>query len=185
MRFLLLPMLVAAILFSTAPAVPATMSVAAPGPQPTGFARPAADPRFHPPLAGTVTLSRRFDPPPVPWGRGHRGVDLTADVGATVYTAGAGTVSYSGRIVDRGVVSISHPGGFRTTYEPVDGWLAVGTAVSAGRPIGTVTEGHPGCPADACLHWGLRLTDGSYLDPLLLLGNGRVRLLALGSAGPA
>lgn len=134
--------------------------------------------RFRLPLDGPPLVSRRFDPPSLPWGRGHRGVDLHAtgpDV--TVYAAGAGMVSHAGRIVDRGVVSISHPGGFRTTYEPVDTRLPVGATVVAGTPIGVLVGGHPGCPASACLHWGLRQHGGGYLDPLLLLGDGRTRLL--------
>ena len=44
-------------------------------------------------------------------------------------------------------------------------------------PIGTLVPGHAGCPADACLHWGLRRGD-TYLDPLRLLVV-RVRLLPL------
>jgi hypothetical protein len=40
-----------------------------------------------------------------------------------------------------------------------------------------VDAGHPGCPAAACLHWGLRRGE-VYLDPMLLLGF-RVRLLPL------
>jgi murein DD-endopeptidase MepM/ murein hydrolase activator NlpD len=42
--------------------------------------------------------------------------------------------------------------------------------------FGRLVAGHPGCPAVACLHWGLRRGD-AYLDPLTLLGLGRVRLL--------
>ena len=53
-----------------------------------------------------------------------------------------------------------------------------------GDPLGVLDPGHRGCPVAACLHWGLRRpsTTGAagaleYLDPLLLLGLGRVRLL--------
>ena len=53
-----------------------------------------------------------------------------------------------------------------------------------GDPLGLLDPGHRGCPVAACLHWGLRRpsTTGAvgaleYLDPLLLLGLGRVRLL--------
>jgi murein DD-endopeptidase MepM/ murein hydrolase activator NlpD len=129
------------------------------------------------PLSGTLRITRRFDPPPVPWRPGHRGVDLVADPGAMVSAAGPGIVHYSGRIAGRGVVSIRHPGGLRTTYEPVDSEVPVGVTVDAGDPIGVLASGHPGCAAAGCLHWGLRQPDGTYLDPLLLLGAGRSRLL--------
>jgi murein DD-endopeptidase MepM/ murein hydrolase activator NlpD len=148
---------------------------------------PHADPapavpagRFEWPLPGTPAVVRRFDPPPEPWRAGHRGVDLAAVPGTDVRAAGAGTVVFAGRIAGRGVVSVGHPGGLRTTYEPVDTetTLRPGDPVTAGERLGTLAAGHPGCPAGACLHWGLRL-DGRYLDPLLLLGYGRVRLLPL------
>jgi murein DD-endopeptidase MepM/ murein hydrolase activator NlpD len=122
---------------------------------------------------------RRFEPPPRPWLAGHRGVDLAAPPGSVVYAAGAGTVSFAGVVAGRGVLSVAHPGGLRTTYEPVDSDVHAGDAVVAGEAIGTLVAGHPGCPAAACLHWGLRRGE-EYLDPLVLVGLGRVRLLPLG-----
>jgi murein DD-endopeptidase MepM/ murein hydrolase activator NlpD len=122
---------------------------------------------------------RRFDPPPEPWLAGHRGVDLGASAGATVRAAGGGVVVWTGTLAGRGVVSIQHAGGLRTTYEPVTATVRAGDVVRAGDPIGSVEPGHPGCPQAACLHWGLRRGD-VYLDPLALLGLGRVRLLPLG-----
>ena len=77
------------------------------------------------------------------------------------------------------MVSVAHAGGLRTTYEPVRPAVAAGDRVVAGEPLGTLAAGHPGCPAPACLHWGLRRGD-AYLDPLALLGLGRVRLLPVG-----
>ncbi|MFC7527054.1 M23 family metallopeptidase [Actinoplanes sp. GCM10030250] len=119
---------------------------------------------------------RRFEPPPEPWLAGHRGVDLAVSPGAEVRAAGAGTVVYSRVLAGRGVVSVAHPGGLRTTYEPVIATVAVGDPVTAGERLGTLDAGHPGCPQAACLHWGLR-RGAAYFDPLLLLGLGRVRLL--------
>jgi len=97
---------------------------------------------------------------------------------SVVHAAGAGRVVYAGRLADRGVVSVAHAGGLRTTYEPVTSALRVGDQVTVGQLIGTLEPGHPGCPAPACLHWGLRNGTG-YLDPLALFGLGRVRLLPL------
>lgn len=83
---------------------------------------------------------------------------------------------FAGQLAGRGVISIEHAGGLRTTYEPVTATVRVGDRVTAGESIGRLVAGHPGCPAVACLHWGLRRGD-TYLDPLTLLGLGRVRLL--------
>ncbi|MEV6347241.1 M23 family metallopeptidase [Actinoplanes sp. NPDC051851] len=139
-----------------------------PVPRPAVFAWPVAPPR----------VTRRFDPPPRPWLAGHRGADLAAPPGTTVRTAGAGVVVYARILAGRGVVSVAHPGGLRTTYEPVIAAVAPGDVLAAGDPLGTLEPGHPGCPAVACLHWGLR-EGARYLDPLSLLGLGRVRLLPL------
>jgi murein DD-endopeptidase MepM/ murein hydrolase activator NlpD len=54
--------------------------------------------------------------------------------------------------------------------------VSAGDQVAAGDPIGVVVPGHGGCPRETCLHWGVRHGD-HYLDPLALLGLGRVRLL--------
>jgi len=121
---------------------------------------------------------RRFEPPPRPWLAGHRGVDLSGAPGTPVRAAGDGVVRFAGVLARRGVISLAHPGGLRTTYEPVTSALRVGDRVRKGEVIGTLDVGHPGCPAPACLHWGLRSGD-AYLDPLALLGVGRVRLLPL------
>lgn len=134
------------------------------------------------PLVGTPRLVRRFDPPPAPWLPGHRGVDLAATAGTPVLAAGGGTVVYAGVLAGRGVVSVDHPGGLRTTYEPVAALVEAGDALAAGSPLGTLSAGHAGCPATACLHWGLR-RGADYLDPLAVLGLGRVRLLPGGVSG--
>ncbi|MFF5259265.1 murein hydrolase activator EnvC family protein [Actinomadura viridis] len=115
---------------------------------------------------------RAFLPPSQPWGPGHRGVDLATRPGRPVYAAGAGRVSYAGRLAGRGIVSITH-GPLRTTYLPVRPSVRKGHAVRAGTRIGTV-EPSSHCPA-ACLHWGL-LRGDRYLDPLGLVRY-RTRLL--------
>ncbi|MDG4802360.1 M23 family metallopeptidase [Micromonospora sp. WMMD980] len=144
----------------------------------------SAAPRFRWPLPGPPRLARRFAPPPEPWLAGHRGVDLVAEPGAEIRAAGAGTVLFAGPVAGRPVVTVGHGDGLRTTYEPVRPRLAVGDPVDAGTPVGDLLAGHPGCAAPACLHWGLRRGD-VYLDPLALLGLGRVRLLPLDPPPPA
>jgi murein DD-endopeptidase MepM/ murein hydrolase activator NlpD len=137
------------------------------------------------PLPAPHPVTRPFQPPPQPWLPGHRGVDLGATPTEVVRAAGAGVVAFAGWVAGVGVVSIDHPGGLRTTYEPVTPLVRAGQRILAGDPIGRLLAGHPGCPVAACLHWGLR-RGSTYLDPLALLGYARVRLLplaALSSAG--
>ncbi|MEQ4302340.1 M23 family metallopeptidase [Plantactinospora sp. B6F1] len=156
----------------------------------TGQAVEAAEMRepggFRWPLDGVPRIVRRFDPPPQPWAAGHRGVDLAALPGATVRAAGPGVVFFAGMVAGRPLVSVAHANGLRTTYEPVRPVLSAGDPVRAGDSLGVLLPGHPGCrvAGSACLHWGLRRGD-DYLDPLLLLGLGRVRLLPVVASRPA
>lgn len=138
--------------------------------------------RYQWPLRPT-TVTRPFDPPAAPWLPGHRGVDLAGAVGAPVFAAGRGTVAFAGVVAGTPVVSIDHPKGLRTTYEPVQPLVRAGESVAGGQRIGTLIAGHPGCVAAACLHWGLR-AGRTYLDPLALVGAARVRLYPVGGATP-
>lgn len=136
-----------------------------------------ADPGWRLPLDGPAPVVRSFAPPPLPWLPGHRGVDLGAVAGRPVRAAGVGVVTFARELAGRGVVVVRHPGGLRTTYLPVRPAVRPGQAVRAGDVLGTL-EDRPGhCPT-ACLHWGLR-QGAVYLDPLLLVGAGPVRLLPL------
>jgi murein DD-endopeptidase MepM/ murein hydrolase activator NlpD len=162
-----------------APALVARSAVAATA-GPAGLVAPPTGvaPRgeFGWPLPGFPTVLRPFDPPDHPYGPGHRGVDLGGWDGEPVLAAGAGVVVFAGAVAGRPVVSVDHPNGLRTTYEPVAATVAAGQHVGRGQPIGTLVAGHDGCPAAACLHWGVRRGD-EYLDPLWLLAPGHVRLL--------
>jgi murein DD-endopeptidase MepM/ murein hydrolase activator NlpD len=142
--------------------------------EPTAPAGPA---RWAAPLPA-LTVTRPFDVLPSRYSAGHRGVDLAGAPGSPVLTAGDGVVAFAGMVAGRPVVSIDHAGGLRTTYEPVDPSVGAGQAVARGSPIGTLVAGHAGCPASACLHWGLR-RGADYLDPIALLAPPPVRLLPL------
>jgi murein DD-endopeptidase MepM/ murein hydrolase activator NlpD len=132
------------------------------------------------PLAGELVVTRPFGLPSGPYAAGHRGVDLGAVAGSTVLAAGDGVVVFAGMVAGRPVVSIDHPDGLRTTYEPVRPSVAGGQSVARGSPIGALLPGHDGCPLEACLHWGLRRGD-TYLDPMVLLRPPEVRLLPMGA----
>lgn len=142
------------------------------------MARPvaAAPTRWDWPLAPKPIVSRGFDPPSSRYGVGHRGVDLVGSTGQSVLAAGSGVIGYVGVIAGRGVVTVLHAGGLRTTYEPVTASLPAGAAVGVGQVIGVLAAGHLGCPTAACLHWGLKRGE-IYLNPLSLLKARKVRLL--------
>jgi murein DD-endopeptidase MepM/ murein hydrolase activator NlpD len=129
------------------------------------------------PLAPLHPVVRPFRAPSTPYGPGHRGVDLGSQPGAPVLAAGDGVVAFAGQVVGRGVVSVDHANGIRTTYEPVAVLVSAGQRVGRGTVVGLLAAGHDGCvDAAACLHWGAR-RGAEYLDPLGLLSSGRVRLL--------
>jgi murein DD-endopeptidase MepM/ murein hydrolase activator NlpD len=139
----------------------------------------ADDGRLDWPLRPRPAVMRAFDAPSPNWNRGHRGVDLAGVPGQPVYAAAAGTVVFAGELAGRTLVSIAHPGGLRTSYEPVQPSVRVGQLVGAGAVIGELAAGHDGCAAAACLHWGAMWGAASradYVDPLGLLASTPIRL---------
>ncbi|MFE0021583.1 murein hydrolase activator EnvC family protein [Amycolatopsis sp. NPDC059021] len=146
--------------------IPATAATAASKPEP----------RLSWPLSPVPKVTRYFDAPDTPFGPGHRGVDLAATPGQQVLAAAEGVVVFAGVLAGRGVVSVDHDGGLRTTYEPVTPSVSAGDQVYRGQPLGAVVPGHPRCTVAACLHWGVR-RGHDYLDPLTLTGEqGEIRL---------
>ena len=131
------------------------------------------------PLSPRPAVLRPFDQPRDQWSPGHRGVDLLAAVGQPVLSAGDGIVAFSGVVAGRGVLTVQHSDGIRTTYEPVDERLASGTLVRRGTPVGVLSDGPGHCLPLHCLHWGA-ISGETYRDPLSLLGFGRPVLLPLG-----
>lgn len=140
-----------------------------------------AAPGYAWPLTPRPAVVREFAPPAQRWLPGHRGIDLAAVPGASVTAAGAGTVHFAGRIAGRIVISVRHPNGLLSTYEPLnEPQVTVGQSVRVGTRLGYVSPGHRGCAVPACLHWGLRRGSGRsarYYDPRLLVGAAHVRLL--------
>lgn len=149
-----------------------TLAAAAPG-------SPEDQPWTWPVGSGSAQIVSGLDLPAQPWRPGHRGVDLAAPEGSDVRAAGAGVVTYAGRIAGLGVVAVTH-GELRTTYQPVDPAVSAGQRVGAGEPIGTVAAAGSHCAPETCLHWGL-LRGDTYLDPLNLVRPASgPRLLPLG-----
>ena len=114
------------------------------------------DVRLDWPLRPHPAVLRTFDAPAPDWNRGHRGVDLAGTPGQPVYAAGAGTVVYAGMLAGRQVVSLAHPGGLHTSYEPVQATVRVGQPLSgrdgdrriAGRAPGLSGRGVPALGSD-------------------------------------
>lgn len=129
-----------------------------------------------------------FEKPAQRWSAGHRGVDLAVPENDwRVYAPAPGKVVFSGTVVNRKVLVIAHPDGRRSTFEPMDEALPVGTTVATGEIIGTVADAADGnserpyqrC-STPCLYWGVRQGgtrgDGSgktaeYINPMSLLGS--------------
>jgi murein DD-endopeptidase MepM/ murein hydrolase activator NlpD len=138
--------------------------------------------RLNWPLRPKPAVVRVFDAPSPNWHRGHRGVDLAGSPGQPVYAAAAGTVMFAGELAGRPVVSIAHPGGLRTSYEPVRPAVRAGQLVAVGAVLGELVAGHAGCAAPACLHWGAMwgpAAHADYVDPLGLLASTPIRLKPL------
>ena len=142
----------------------------------------AEDVRLDWPLRPPPVVVRAFDAPQPDWNPGHRGVDLPGAPGQPVYAAGGATVVFAGLLAGRPVVSLAHPGGLHTSYEPVRAAVRVGQQVTAETVIGELVAGHTGCRAVACLHWGAMWGPASgarYVDPLGLLKSTAIRLKPL------
>jgi murein DD-endopeptidase MepM/ murein hydrolase activator NlpD len=134
-----------------------------------GGPAPGAEPvHWRAPVDGPVQVLRPFRAPLVPYGPGHRGVDLAAEPGATVHAAAAGTVSFAGQIANRGVVVLRHPDGSSTEYEPVTAQVHRGDQLLSGGTLGSLSAPDGHCGTVSCLHWGMR-RNNEYVDPIAAL----------------
>jgi len=166
--------------------VPVSAAAVSPLPAVAG-ARPGASSTAMPvwawPLSPAPRVVRPFDKPPGPYAAGHRGLDLAGSVGQPVLAVDAGTVHHAGQVAGRGTITIEHPGGLRSTYEPLvlDPLLRVGSAVRTGQQLGSLDTSGSHCAPLACLHLGA-LRQGSssqwdYVQPLFYLADVEVVLL--------
>jgi hypothetical protein len=130
---------------------------------------------------------RGFEPPPDPFGQGHRGIDIAAPFGTDMVAAAGGLVAFAGWVAGSLFISIDHPDGVRTTYS----WLSkvdvkTGDRVSKSQVIGQTGHGHPDVSTPH-LHFGARV-GSTYIDPMLLLERGSVvgliHLAPLASSAP-
>jgi murein DD-endopeptidase MepM/ murein hydrolase activator NlpD len=107
-------------------------------------------------------IARPFDAPPCPWCAGHRGVTYDVVDGTAVRAAAAGTVTFSGMVVDVRYVVVRHGDGLLATYGGlVSSSLTGGDRVAAGSIVGR---------SGGALYFGLRTGPDAYVDPQPLLG---------------
>lgn len=120
-------------------------------------------PLFAWPIDGPV--SSRFGRRRGGW---HRGVDITADLGAPIAAAAAGIVVASGWESRYGrVIKIAHPSAFVTIYaHNSENGVEVGDRVAAGQAIGRI--GRTGRASAHHLHFEIRHAGLAY-NPLYLL----------------
>lgn len=169
----------------------------APGPNAAGGIDPvtveiaSSHTRYRSPTAdSTPRVIHPFEKPAQRWSAGHRGVDLAVpEHDRHVYAPASGKVVFSGMVVNRKVLVIAHPDGRRSTFEPMDEALPIGTEVTTGDVIGTVaapdSAGENGehpyrrCTT-VCLYWGVRQggthgdgsgKDAEYINPMSLLSS--------------
>jgi hypothetical protein len=134
----------------------------------------AADPAYGTyawPVSGPVI--RSFEPPPDPYGPGHRGIDIGAPFGTELVAAEDGVVAFAGWVGGSLFISIDHEDGVRTTYS----WLSAvlvekGDSAARGQVIGKTGQGHAEVPTPH-LHFGTRIGN-TYIDPMLMLERGSV-----------
>ncbi|HEY7281870.1 MAG TPA: M23 family metallopeptidase [Actinomycetota bacterium] len=123
------------------------------------------------PVHGAVI--RPFEQPAGPFSAGHRGIDIAAPFGTPIRAPADGTVSFAGAVAGALFISIDHAAGIRTSYSWVSEIsVTKGRSVRAGDVIGKTGQGHPGSDRPH-LHFSARL-DGTYIDPMLLLGGGNL-----------
>ncbi len=142
-------------------------AAAAPSVQTPGTVQPGTARQW--PISPRPAVLQGFSVGPYRWSPGHRGVDLASAPGTVVRAAERGVVGFAGPLAGRGVVVILHPGGLRTTYEPVQSVVRRGQRIDVGQQIGRLQATGSHCAPVTCLHWGA-LRGQTYLDPLSLVG---------------
>lgn len=113
-----------------------------------------------PPVDSPIT--RPFVAPACQWCAGHRGVNYQPGAGTPVRAAAAGTVTFSGVVVDVLYVVVRHADGLLATYGGLESTSrSQGDVIAAGAVVGR---------SGGELYFGLRTAPDTYIDPEPLLG---------------
>ncbi|MFW0185262.1 M23 family metallopeptidase [Rothia sp. CCM 9418] len=127
------------------------------------------EPRWVSPVPEPVEVLRAFQKPQHRWSKGHRGVDMAAD--GAIRAPRSGKIIFSGKVVDRYVITIEHDDGYKSSFEPVTNAKEAGQEVSLGEIIAQVDNTIHHCTKQ-CIHWGVRqkiAEEWEYINPLALL----------------
>jgi hypothetical protein len=110
--------------------------------------------------------SAEYRAPETEYGPGHRGLDLTLEVNASIKAPTDGNISFADLVVDRTVVTIITKSGYLVSFEPACTNLKVGDTVRSGSEFARHCE-----PAsdyryhcESCVHFSVRSQFG-YLSP--------------------
>ncbi|MCZ8325639.1 MAG: peptidoglycan DD-metalloendopeptidase family protein [Sphingomonadaceae bacterium] len=116
----------------------------------------------------------------------HAGLDFKGPIGAPIYAAAAGTVSFVGGQQGYGnTVEIDHGNGLMTRYAHMSGFRArVGQQVEAGQVIGLI--GNTGRSTGPHLHFEVRINDRAVNPrPFLKAASNVLQETGSGSAAPS
>jgi murein DD-endopeptidase MepM/ murein hydrolase activator NlpD len=126
-----------------------------------------------PPLEPPLNLINLYRQPNSDYSAGHRGIDYQVTLGQSVLAPADGEVWFSGKVVNRQLISLKHPDGNLTEFEPVCTDLQKGEPVFLGQEIGQICEADLGyrqhCTETTCLHFSIRQL-GEYLSPQVFIG---------------
>jgi murein DD-endopeptidase MepM/ murein hydrolase activator NlpD len=126
-----------------------------------------------PPLEPPVNLVNLYRQPNSDYSAGHRGIDYRVEVGQPVLSPADGEVWFSGKVGNRQLISLKHPDGNLTEFEPVCTDLEKGEPVFLGQEIGQVCKADSNyrqhCQEATCLHFSIRQL-GEYLSPQVFIG---------------
>jgi murein DD-endopeptidase MepM/ murein hydrolase activator NlpD len=125
------------------------------------------------PFAAPHPLVRPYLQPTSDYSAGHRGIDLEAHIGETVYAPADGVVRFAGKIVNRAVISLNHQADLLSEFEPVCSSLKAGERIKKGDSIGVLCTPDatyvPHCQSVSCLHFSIRAA-GEYFSRQKLIG---------------
>ncbi|CAB4569782.1 unannotated protein [freshwater metagenome] len=109
--------------------------------------------------------------PATEYGAGHRGIDLFVSPGQELRAPFDAVVSFSGKVVDRNLITLRSLTGYKASFEVVCTDLTEGDWVSEGQVFGQACKGDTGYHEHCqnCVHFSVRSPYG-YLNPLLFVG---------------
>jgi hypothetical protein len=118
-----------------------------------------------------TTIQEHYQAPLWQKGPGHRGVDLAIDPQSAIVAPFAGEVFFSGKVVNRQVITLLSDTGLKATFEPVCAIHAKGSRVAMGQKIAVLCEPETDYEmhCESCVHFSIRNEYG-YLNPLLFFG---------------